>query len=736
MANTTITVPYVSLRLVAARGLWLNTHTPTIAATVGERRNIAGWNGNWPNGLLTNVDEQVAFADGSTVSTNTSGHLVVFNLTSSAITTPDTITNVDMTIRAMVDIALGGGGAGSFDVTLLVGGVGQGTVNVALTGAMANVPASHAGWDQDWTAAQLSGMQVGIVSRQDAPVINEWFIDCIDVDILFTATESVIPAVGTLALSGKIPLADPTTNFKQARPPVGTAVLAGKAPTTDTGIAVDSVQLALAGKPSYLDPVTQQLQPNGWDSGWASGFLANVDEPVAEADGSTISTDQNNQEVLLDLDDVTGITDLDTILEVTMLLRARAFSDVTPVEASVELLISSQSVGEVSPVTLSDGVGSFQNISISSASWNNDWTQAQLNSMQVRITTTQLTFPPDIAYIDALDVIVKYSPQSPYLLTPAAGALALSGTVPTLQDLRVEEPPVGAVALAGKVPLVIRHDEVLPSAAGLVLSKVVGGTFPPPKVVVNFLTQPAIDTLAISTDAPTGLGSHLASPAEVTPDVALSGKVPVADTTGAHTAAPGAERLVLFPQAPLLQTATATAIGPMRRRGVIAGKVPTVVPTSSVIRDPAAATVSIATAAPSIDGPLLIPASVALALTTLTPLRVPSTVLTTPVVSLALAGHMPALGPLEASLVLATYTPTITVNHLPQPATVAITILGQDVIFDNASVSPAVGALNFTGYAPTLSFSTVLISGAPGLISLTVDRALEFIATPTDILIG
>ncbi|RLC57080.1 MAG: hypothetical protein DRI30_04835 [Chloroflexi bacterium] len=64
-----------------------------------------------------------------------------------------------------------------------------------------------------------------------------------------------------------------------------------------------------------------------------------------------------------------------------------------------------------------------------------------------------------------------------------------------------------------------------------------------------------------------------------------------------------------------------------------------------------------------------------------------------------------------------------------------MTINGQEVIVENASIHSFVGTLNFTGLAPTMGFSSFLSETSPRLINLTIDRDIEFIATPTDILI-
>ena len=173
MANTTIIVPTISLRLVSVRGLQLEGGTPTLAVTTGDLLNISGWNAGWPSGFVTNVDEATNVADGSTVATTIANDAVVFDLSDSFLTNANTITGVTVTVRAQFTgdkIAVGG-----LDVELLIGGVSQGTDTVALTTLMANYVASKAGWDQDWTAAELDAMQVRVTRHTPGKVAPTCF---------------------------------------------------------------------------------------------------------------------------------------------------------------------------------------------------------------------------------------------------------------------------------------------------------------------------------------------------------------------------------------------------------------------------------------------------------------------------------------------------------------------------------------------------------------------------------
>jgi len=151
-----------------------------------EKLNINGDDNGWPTGDFTDVDEAVASADGAVMATTTENDLIIFDLDASVIEDADTVTAVDMVIRGRE--GAGAAGTNSFRVTLLIGGAGQGAVNSAtLTTSFQNLSLSAAGWDVDWTAAQMDGMQVQVEARQVGMAASGiWEIDCLDVDIVFT----------------------------------------------------------------------------------------------------------------------------------------------------------------------------------------------------------------------------------------------------------------------------------------------------------------------------------------------------------------------------------------------------------------------------------------------------------------------------------------------------------------------------------------------------------------------
>ena len=141
-----------------------------------------------PNGAITDIDEPVASADGNSYGTTTENDTADFGLTNPAlIGDADTVNSVTITIRAQK-----GGTAGNerWQVDLLIGGVVQGSQQSTgnLTTSFANYTGiNDAGWNSDWTQAQLNGMQIRLTAIQagmGGTQVTD--LDCIDVDVDFT----------------------------------------------------------------------------------------------------------------------------------------------------------------------------------------------------------------------------------------------------------------------------------------------------------------------------------------------------------------------------------------------------------------------------------------------------------------------------------------------------------------------------------------------------------------------
>jgi len=711
-----------------------------------EKLNPNGWNNGWPGGFVTNVDEPIASADGSTVSTFIINDTVRFDLDTTVIDDNDTVTGIDITIRASFQ-ELDGFSTGGLSVALFIGGSSQGAEATGnLSSSHSNVVLSNAGWDADWTTAQLNGAQVRVVATGSGTSIPIWQIDAIDVDITYTANVSMSrePAREVVSLVGKVPVVDIPGQEIVAKVALA---LAGQAPTLGLGVITARGSLATAGQVSYTNPVTAQLQIDGWDGGWPTGFAANVDEPVADADGSVVSTVIHGDIVTFDLDDVpVTLVDEDTVLKISALVRYKSevilpsytmyFSSL-----SVALLVDSVSRGATVINTGTHEV--MTNYTVTNEAWNQDWTAEQLNSMQLRVQPQALIaytgppLPPEQEpeiinagrySLDTIDVYVEHSAQSPMLITPPVLDLVLSNDAPIARRLKYEVPLVGALVLAGQAPSLQREDDHLPSEARRFLVEKT------PLAIVNHIVSPAVVALALAEQTPVrevDTGYAPAVRAEV-----LAGKAPTIITTAEHFSYPARLPLLLPGAAPLIGD---DRFDPSRARQYLTGKVPTIdltVNSRPVMSTGAAALTSYAAVVTSrnkVKEPLV----GAVALSTAAPSAYVGSSIVVPsaTTSLSLATFEPSASFQFAQMFLLGYAPTLVIDHLAKPAAGALVFDQFIVEVENGSIFMYVGSLQLAGHAPALDFSSFLTTVDPRLISLTVDRSIEFIATPTDILI-
>jgi hypothetical protein len=166
---------------------------------------------------------------------------------------------------------------------------------------------------------------------------------------------------------------------------------------------------------------------------------------------------------------------------------------------------------------------------------------------------------------------------------------------------------------------------------------------------------------------------------------------------------------------------------------VIEGQTVTVVATDNLIVKPLTGAIALAQAAPvTVESKVRYPAEVPLTLTVHTPFRVPGAIVTVPVASLAITTHEPFAVFQFAELVIATFAPVRVVDFLILPAARALVLSGQAPLSENAAAIVDEGTLVLAGQAPTVDFTSLLIQGDPKLLSLTVDRNIQFIATPTE----
>ena len=149
-----------------------------------------------------------------------------------------------------------------------------------------------------------------------------------------------------------------------------------------------------------------------WTPSGAATSHEAVDETIASADGgSTITTPAaENDAITFDLASP-GLSDADTISQVDVHVHGRTSGSGAD-QFGVELLIG----GVVQGVSQSTGdlTGSHATYGpLNDAAWNADWTAAQLNGMQVRVTANQTGMPATVGHeLSTVEVTVTYTAAS------------------------------------------------------------------------------------------------------------------------------------------------------------------------------------------------------------------------------------------------------------------------------------------------------------------------------------
>jgi hypothetical protein len=123
------------------------------------------------------------------------------------------------------------------------------------------------------------------------------------------------------------------------------------------------------------------------------------------------------------------------------------------------------------------------------------------------------------------------------------------------------------------------------------------------------------------------------------------------------------------------------------------------------------------------------PAADALSISQLQPVGSVSAVISTANEALGLTGHLPVLGPMEGYLNVTGYA--VTLHYTLETPAASVTLDPKQVAAEYRTKNPLAAQLSLTGgNAPTLEYSTFLLSNNPRFISLTVNRKIEHIATP------
>ncbi|MDX1489093.1 MAG: hypothetical protein R3268_12870 [Acidiferrobacterales bacterium] len=112
---------------------------------------------------------------------------------SSAIGDADTVTQVRIFVRATRN---SGDEDNNIQVDLLIGGTAQGTQQETghLATSFTTYTLSDTGWDSDWSAAQLAGMQVRLTTEQGGmPSAYECDVSEVEIEVTYTEASSAEP---------------------------------------------------------------------------------------------------------------------------------------------------------------------------------------------------------------------------------------------------------------------------------------------------------------------------------------------------------------------------------------------------------------------------------------------------------------------------------------------------------------------------------------------------------------
>lgn len=222
------------------------------------------------------------------------------------------------------------------------------------------------------------------------------------------------------------------------------------------------------------------LLPNGDDAGWTTGGFADIDELVSSPnDTDFIQTAIDGEGEVIDIDlDNTALTDGDTITNVTVNIRGHINTVGGVGRVRVNLLIGGVIQGG-NQITCN--IEAITNYAANTLEWNVDWTAAQLNGMQIRLTTVQSAMPTNVQHrVTALDVVITYTPAGGGPLTsngtPLIDEIAASGV--STQTLKPSGTPLIESPTASGISNILKSSNGNPVIEGIIASGVsilVGG---------------------------------------------------------------------------------------------------------------------------------------------------------------------------------------------------------------------------------------------------------------------
>jgi len=196
------------------------------------------------------------------------------------------------------------------------------------------------------------------------------------------------------------------------------------------------------------------LRPNGTYSGtgWTgTGSL------LATSSDTGIASDSDGEGDVVRIDfDASGLSDGDTITDVSIQVRAWVDTDGGDESVTVDLVIGGTGQGGVAGTVGELSVSPATLTARSNVAWDTDWTAAQLDGLQVDITGNQAGMPTNNVWnVDTVWVVITYTPAaSAEETTPSSGLNTTVGYAPTVtaETVRDTLPVSGLTEITGYAP--------------------------------------------------------------------------------------------------------------------------------------------------------------------------------------------------------------------------------------------------------------------------------------------
>jgi len=713
-------------------------------------------------GFVSTIDEPWGSFDGSGMQYQSfeSGLVaavsVRLGMEDTAIRDIDTVNSVTIKVRAY-SLNFASADDEEVRVTLWIDGNSIGVAPTQLLSGVANfqnMSFTLGAWDQDWTQAQLDSMQVNVSIRGDR--FNSWscFIDTVSVDVDYTELPGIEkdPDEDTLALTGKVP-----TINRLVDPSAGSQTLAGKSATLSWPITIGGKDTAtLQGQTPYVNPPSSVVLPDGGSlaTGW-QGFISNVDELLRQPDGSLgngdgsiiyydlLSTDfvtiETGDPALINFASFPGgITDLSEIHRTNVLIRARTF----PIENyqlwtratfRVTLFVDGVSQGYVDTnyVTHSN---LYRNWELNLSAWDQDWTVAQLNSMQVEIRFVDayardqfFNLLPVRLSVDTLNLEIVYTGQAPREI-PIDGpaTLNLDPKDVTAFHERFVAPSVETIAFSGKD---VTRKQTFTAFPDPDVLNLVGKI---PRDLQDHIPRPDTDQLNLTGKAPTlDSGSY---PDVVDPGLDLAGKTPDIDRTDNHSMVVDTGSLQLVPEKPAADRTEAQTRSPAKTTYTLAGEIPVADRSENRWIDVTEKSLALSGETPFLGRDIpQTPTAYGAVLTGNIPASVYNHITLPTVETLSYTSYIPNQNVGEGELTLTMHAPIVA--YVVEPGADALSLTGIVPLADinDVPIQTQLGSLSLAGSAPSLTVSSQLDKGSDSrFISLTVDYRIEHIGFASD----